>query len=242
MSFADFPPQQEAEYMKTKLFAPAAVLLLTGIVGCSEPLSTRETGAAIGAVGGAAVGGALGLGAGALIGDQIQALQKRQSEMDKQLQSSQAELESQRKELERLKKEDVVPRADSGATRNPPSIVITEGKTAQGFPYLYGGVGSDEREMVEEKGKAYNVKLSFAAKGGAFLSDVKLVIADKKSGEIVSLVTDGPLFFIQLPPGNYTVSATFRNETKEIRALTVGKDKTVRRTLIWDSGEQSPNV
>ena len=245
--------------MKTKLFAPAAVLLLTGIVGCSEPLSTRETGAAIGAVGGAAaggiigstvghpgagaaIGGALGLGAGALIGDQIQALQKRQSEMDKQLQSSQAELESQRKELERLKNEDVVPRAESRAAENPPSIVITEGKTAQGFPYLYGGVGSDERDIMEEKGKAYNLKLSFAARGGAFLSDVKLVIADKKSGEIVSLVTDGPLFFIQLPPGNYTVSATFRNETKEIRALTVGKDKTVRRTLIWDLGGPSPNV
>jgi hypothetical protein len=135
-----------------------------------------------------------------------------------------------------------VPRAESRAAENPPSIVITEGNTAQGFPYLYGGVGSDERDIMEEKGKAYNLKLSFAARGGAFLSDVKLVIADKKSGEIVSLVTDGPLFFIQLPPGNYTVSATFRNETKEIRALAVGKDKIVRRTLIWDLGGPSPNV
>jgi len=135
-----------------------------------------------------------------------------------------------------------MPRAEAATTETPPWIVITEGKTAQGFAYLYGGVGSDEREIVEEKGKAYNVKLSFAAKGGAFLSDVTLVIADAKSGELVSLITDGPLFFIQLPPAIYTVSATFRNETKEIRALTVGKDKTVRRTLIWDLGEQSPNV
>jgi hypothetical protein len=135
-----------------------------------------------------------------------------------------------------------VPRAEAATTEIPPWIVITEGTTAQGFPYLYGGVGSDERDIMEEKGRAYNLKLSFAAKGGAFLSDVKLVMADKKSGEIVSLVTDGPLFFIQLPPGNYTVRAAFRNETKEIRALTVGKDKTVRRTLIWDLGEQSPNV
>ena len=68
------------------------------------------------------------------------------------------------------------------------------------------------------------------------------MIADKKGAEIVSVVTDGPLFFIQLPPGAYTVSATFRNETKEIRALTVGKDGFVRRTLAWDLGEQSPNV
>jgi len=245
--------------MKSLIIKNAWIVLVLGILGCAEPLTTRETGAVVGTVGGAAVGGiigsavghpgagaavggAIGLGAGALVGDQIQALQKRQSEMDKQLQSSQTELESQRKELERLRKEDVEPRAESRATRNPPSIVITEGKTAQGFPYLYGGVGSEEREMIEARGKAYNVKFSFAAKGGAFLSDVKLVIADAKSGELISLISDGPLFFIQLPAGTYTVRATFRSETKEIRALLVGKDKTVRRTLIWDLGEQSPNV
>jgi outer membrane lipoprotein SlyB len=67
-------------------------------------------GGAVGAVvghpgAGAAVGGVFGLGAGALIGDQIQALQKRQTELEKQLKSSQSELENQRKELERLKKE-----------------------------------------------------------------------------------------------------------------------------------------
>lgn len=41
-----------------------------------------------------------------------------------------------------------MPRAEAAATESPPWIVITEGTTAQGFPYLYGGVGSDEREMV----------------------------------------------------------------------------------------------
>lgn len=108
--------------MGGKFFLVTVSLLLAGIVGCAEPLTTRETGAAIGTVGGAAVGGiigsavghpgagaavggTLGLGAGALIGDQIQALQKKQSELDKQLQASQAELENQKKELERLKKE-----------------------------------------------------------------------------------------------------------------------------------------
>ena len=89
-----------------------------------------------------------------------------------------------------------VPRAEAATTETPSSVVITEGKTAQGFPYLCGGVGSDEREIMEGRSATYNVKLSFAAKGGAFLSDVTLVIADAKSGELVSLITDGPLFFI----------------------------------------------
>jgi outer membrane lipoprotein SlyB len=106
--------------MQTKLMA--ALFLWIGFSACSAPITTRETGAVIGTVGGAAaggaigstvghpaagaaIGGAFGLGAGALIGDQIQALQNRQSELEKQLRSSEAELDSQRKELERLKRE-----------------------------------------------------------------------------------------------------------------------------------------
>src|SRR5919109_4534878 len=63
------------------------VIVITG-AGCSAPLTTREKGAGIGALGGAAaggiigaavghpgagaaIGGALGLGAGALVGDQL---------------------------------------------------------------------------------------------------------------------------------------------------------------------------
>jgi len=79
--------------IKQKLMRKAPVLLLAGtlgIVGCAGgPLTTRERAAGIGVLGGAAaggligaavrhpgagaaIGGALGLGAGALIGDQLQ--------------------------------------------------------------------------------------------------------------------------------------------------------------------------
>jgi outer membrane lipoprotein SlyB len=108
--------------MKSHVFTLGVLLMISGLLACSQPLTTRETGAAIGGVGGAAaggivgsavghpgagaaIGGALGLGTGALIGDQIQALQQRQADLEKQLNSSQTELENQRKELERLKKE-----------------------------------------------------------------------------------------------------------------------------------------
>ncbi|HZA54140.1 MAG TPA: glycine zipper domain-containing protein [Candidatus Udaeobacter sp.] len=77
----------------SKLTRAASVLMIAGAVtlaGCAGgPLTTREKAAGIGALGGAAVGGivgstvrhpgagaaiggALGLGAGALIGDQLQ--------------------------------------------------------------------------------------------------------------------------------------------------------------------------
>ena len=72
---------------RTSRFAAALITF-----GCSEPLTTREKGAAIVTVGGAALGGivgstvghlgagaaseAPGLGSGALIGDQIQSLEE----------------------------------------------------------------------------------------------------------------------------------------------------------------------
>jgi hypothetical protein len=130
------------------------------------------------------------------------------------------------------------PTTEAIAAELPPSIVITEGKTAQRFLYLSGGVGADERAALEERGKAFNVKLVFAEQHGPFLADVKVAIDDGKGTEIVSLTSVGPWFYIQLPPGPYNVNATYKGQTQEIRNLQVAKDKALRRTLTWNLAEE----
>ena len=100
-----------------------AVLLLCAIAGCAGGnLTTREKGAGIGALGGAAVGGiigatvgapgvgaavggALGLGAGALIGDQLQGQETKQADQQRQIDSNQAEIARQRQEIEKYRRE-----------------------------------------------------------------------------------------------------------------------------------------
>ena len=92
-----------------------SLLLAVTVAGCAGgDLTTREKGAGIGALGGAAVGhpgagaaigGALGLGTGALVGDQLQGQQNRQADQQKQIDANQSELERQRRELERLRKQ-----------------------------------------------------------------------------------------------------------------------------------------
>jgi outer membrane lipoprotein SlyB len=106
--------------MKKRLAGFAGAVIMFGFIGCSEPLTTREKGAAIGTVGGAAVGGivgsavghpgagaaiggAAGLGSGALIGDRIQALEKKQGDLDEQIKRNDQELQRQREEIEKLK-------------------------------------------------------------------------------------------------------------------------------------------
>lgn len=109
-----------------KLMSKASLALLAGAVfigGCaSGPLTTREKAAGVGTLGGAAaggiigsavgrpaagalIGGGLGLGAGALIGDQMQGQEIQNERQDYQIRRNQAELERQRQEMERLRRQ-----------------------------------------------------------------------------------------------------------------------------------------
>jgi len=95
-------------------------VLLSGCSGGS--LSTREKGAGIGALGGAAaggivgaavrrpaagalIGGALGLGAGALIGDQLQGHENTSYQQQQQINRNQAEIERNRQEIQRIQRQ-----------------------------------------------------------------------------------------------------------------------------------------
>ena len=102
-------------------FAP--IFLTAALAGCSTPLTTREKGAGIGTLGGAAaggligaavghagagaaVGGLLGLGAGALIGDQLQGHEMKENEQQQQTNEQQREINRQQREIDRLKSSD----------------------------------------------------------------------------------------------------------------------------------------
>lgn len=89
-------------------------------IGCSQPMTTREKGAVVGTVSGAGlgaiigsatgnagagagIGAAVGLLGGALIGDQMQARQQQDAEVQRRLQAQQAEIDRQQRELDQLK-------------------------------------------------------------------------------------------------------------------------------------------
>ena len=87
-------------------------LTLAGIIlaGCSGgPMTTREKGAGIGALGGAAAGGIIGAtvghpGAGALIGDYMQGQEQTQYQQNQQqIQQNQREIERNRQDTQRLR-------------------------------------------------------------------------------------------------------------------------------------------
>lgn len=109
-----------------KFMGNVSILLLVGtifVAGCAGgPLTTREKGAGIGALGGAAaggiignavghpaagalIGGGLGLGAGALVGDQLQGQEYRNYRQDQEIRRNQADIDRQRRDIERLRRQ-----------------------------------------------------------------------------------------------------------------------------------------
>src|SRR5882762_8110539 len=94
------------------------VALMSALFACTEPLTKREQGGLVGAgtgaiigsaVGrsgaGALIGGPIGLLAGALIGDQLMAQDRRQDIQQSQISRNQAEIDRMRREIERLRRE-----------------------------------------------------------------------------------------------------------------------------------------
>src|SRR6188472_2156250 len=107
---------------KKGLIILSAILVIAASSGCSTPLSTREKGAGIGALGGAtaggligaavghpgagaAIGGALGLGAGALVGDQLQGHEITNYQQQQQINRNQSEIDRNRQEIQRLQRQ-----------------------------------------------------------------------------------------------------------------------------------------
>jgi len=118
------------------------------------------------------------------------------------------------------------------SAENPAGII--KGATKEGFPYMSGGIGTGAREIMQSWGGNYNLKLTFSELSGNYLADVKLVLEDANGKEVISTMTNGPWFYIQLPPGNYTVKADFEGETKQIKNLRLAKAERVTRLLHWD--------
>lgn len=128
--------------MKNITGLSSTTLLVAAVLsGCAGgDLTTREKGAGIGALGGAAaggligaavgrpgvgaaIGGVLGLGTGALIGDQLQGQENRQKEQQKAIDQQRVELEKNRALIEELKKRNIEAKETSrGVMVNLPSV------------------------------------------------------------------------------------------------------------------------
>jgi hypothetical protein len=102
---------------------------------------------------------------------------------------------------------------------------IVRRKTASGFWYMTGGFTFDDQQSMERQSARYNLKLLFAPPSGTSISPVLLMIGDNQGHRIDKIVLHGPRFYIQLPPGSYTILARIKNKLVLLRDVYLGDDR-----------------
>jgi hypothetical protein len=111
---------------------------------------------------------------------------------------------------------------------------LTEQRTADGHPYVAGGIGSEEVDALRQMAPSYSLQIITAARSGAYLAGAHVRIVGPGGRPVLDTAIDAPWLLIDLPSGGYTVQATFRGQTV-VRRLTVAAGKAQRVVLTFDA-------
>jgi hypothetical protein len=120
-----------------------------------------------------------------------------------------------------------VPAGDAGA---PPPRVYSAG----GVEYLNGGAGEEARAAIDAERQAFPLRLVFSVASGAYVVADHVDVSDAK-GKVLGVDNVGPMLLVKVPPGNYTIDASYGGKT-ELRKVRVGPDGV---TVNWRWPEEA---
>ncbi|MDM0002535.1 carboxypeptidase-like regulatory domain-containing protein [Variovorax sp. J22P240] len=119
-----------------------------------------------------------------------------------------------------------VVQAQSAAVPAVVPVVSPTMKSDGSGQYVCGGVGSDESVAMRAAMKDHPLSLLFARASGAYLADVAVTVKNASGATALSLVSNGPICHVDLPPGRYTVEAASEGVTKSQVVTLGGGSKT----------------
>ena len=92
----------------------------------------------------------------------------------------------------------------------------------QNSTYVNGGAGDDQIRYMQSIAKNWPMRIMFSQlKANEFVAGVNLLITDRRNTTFLQLEDAGPLTYVQLPPGTYSITATHGGQS-QTRKLTVG--------------------
>jgi len=83
----------------------------------------------------------------------------------------------------------------------------------------------DEQQAMERRSAPYNLKLVFARRLSTLVSPVLLLIGDNQGRRVDKVMVHGPWFYIQLPPGRYTIVARIKDKVVVIRDVYLSENR-----------------
>lgn len=122
------------------------------------------------------------------------------------------------------------------ALMSGPAFAYDYNDRAQGdIVYLTGGIGDNELDELEATKSQYNLHITNTAPGGAYVSDTAVVIYDRTNAEVLN-TNAGPLLYVNLPAGRYTISAEYQGVV-QTKKVTIGRTKASDIHLTWNVAE-----
>src|SRR5436190_9776695 len=95
--------------------------------------------------------------------------------------------------------------------------------------FVNGGIGEDEADAMRSRAAEFPLRVIFAeGPQNAFTANVPLAIVDAQGNAVFALPDAGPLLYVMLPAGTYTVSAESDGTRKTQRVtLSPGRGRDV---------------
>jgi hypothetical protein len=106
-----------------------------------------------------------------------------------------------------------------------PEVNLIRNRTAAGHPYLNGGTSHAEQRVMERAADPYNLKLVFASRLGTPVTPAFVVIGANNGQHIEKVLLRAPWFYIQLPPGGYTILTRFKREVVLVRDVNITEQR-----------------
>lgn len=94
------------------------------------------------------------------------------------------------------------------------SGVQVQRQEQNGIAYLSGGIGEDESRAIQQT-TGYNLHMTFSVgPGNEYIPDVNVLIQKAPGQTVFTLSQAGPLVYVKLPAGKYTIVATRGGEER----------------------------
>ena len=101
---------------------------------------------------------------------------------------------------------------------------------------MSGGIGEDEAKAIQQT-TGYNLHMTFSIGAEEQIhSGCGFGYSESSRAHVLTLSQAGPLVYVQLPPGKYTVVAT-RNGESERDTTDVGSAAARNLVFHWNSSE-----
>ncbi|SHL72690.1 hypothetical protein SAMN05216428_105140 [Nitrosospira sp. Nsp11] len=116
-----------------------------------------------------------------------------------------------------------------------PSTSLPPTRSQGHAEFLSGGIGGDESDAIKKAAISWPLMLELAQTStprAEYISDVPVTISDESGKIVLDTVAEGPFLLIKLPPGKYSLAATYQS-IKLYRQLNIQKGQHEKLTLIW---------